>query len=140
MPAGTRLYYNNAGQGLSGNERQVPLPLRSKSGEPAYGILRGVLQRPMKNKPAGKNAVSLPDNEKGVFMENHINGTTLIGEIVEKYPEAVGVLFACGMHCIGCPASREESLEEACMVHGLDADLVINAVNEKIASSEKKTE
>ena len=73
-------------------------------------------------------------------MENHINGTTLIGEIVEKYPEAVGVLFACGMHCIGCPASREESLEEACMVHGLDADLVINAVNEKIASSEKKPE
>lgn len=66
-------------------------------------------------------------------MENYIDGTTLIGEIVMKYPEAVEILFACGMHCIGCPASQAESLEEACMVHGLDAELVIQAVNERIA-------
>lgn len=73
-------------------------------------------------------------------MESFVNGSTLIGEIVEKYPEAIGVLFACGMHCVGCPASQAESIEEACMVHGLEADLVINAVNKKIASSVKKSE
>ena len=66
-------------------------------------------------------------------MENFVNGSTLIGEIVNKYPETTEILFACGMHCFGCPASQAESLEEACMVHGLDAELVAKALNERIA-------
>jgi hybrid cluster-associated redox disulfide protein len=39
------------------------------------------------------------------------------------------------MHCLGCPASRNESLEEACMVHGIPAEQVIDAINEKIAEN-----
>jgi Domain of unknown function (DUF1858). len=67
-------------------------------------------------------------------MEEYINGETLIGEIVNTYPESIEVLLSCGMHCLGCPASQMESLQDACAVHGLDADEVINAVNAKIIS------
>lgn len=65
-------------------------------------------------------------------MEEYVTLETLIGEIVRTYPEAIEVLLACGMHCLGCPASRGESLEQACMVHGLDAEEVVNAVNARI--------
>ena len=40
-----------------------------------------------------------------------------------------------GMHCLGCPASQAESLEEACAVHGFDPAGIIDAINEKIAAS-----
>lgn len=53
----------------------------------------------------------------------------LIGEIVqmnEKYPE---ILMNAGMHCLGCPASSGESLEEACMVHGIDVDALLEELN-----------
>ncbi len=70
-------------------------------------------------------------------MEKYIDGNTLIGEIVNTYPEAIDVLLECGMHCLGCPASQEESLDEACMVHGLETDLVAAAVNRRIAESKK---
>ena len=67
------------------------------------------------------------------MAEQYVTGETLIGEIVTKYPEAVEILLSIGMHCLGCPHSRAESLEEACMVHGIPADQVIEAINEKIA-------
>ncbi len=57
----------------------------------------------------------------------------LIGEIVNNYPEAAGILMSCGMHCLGCPASQAESLEEACMVHGLDANQVLEILNKNIS-------
>lgn len=53
----------------------------------------------------------------------------LIGEIVqmnEKYPE---ILLEAGMHCLGCPASAGESLEEACAVHGIDVDELLDKLN-----------
>ena len=53
----------------------------------------------------------------------------LIGEIVqmnEKYPE---ILLDAGMHCLGCPASAGETLEEACVVHGIDVEEVIAKLN-----------
>ena len=61
---------------------------------------------------------------------------TLIGEIVANYPDAVDVLYESGMHCIGCPASQMESLEEACAVHGIDPDQVAAALNERIAEQQ----
>lgn len=66
---------------------------------------------------------------------NYVNGGTLVGEVVRTYPESVEVLTRCGMHCLGCPASQGESLENACVVHGLEADKVIAAVNQKIAET-----
>ena len=69
------------------------------------------------------------------MADTYVTGETLIGEIVTQYPEAVEVLLSIGMHCLGCPASRAESLEEACMVHGLPADGVVDAINKKIAAA-----
>lgn len=59
----------------------------------------------------------------------------LMGEILEsENAETIAtILQAEGMHCIGCPASQMESLEEACAVHGLDADSVLAKINAAIA-------
>ena len=54
---------------------------------------------------------------------------TTIGEILEKAPEKAEILLAIGMHCLGCPASQMETLEEACGVHGIDVQEVIAKLN-----------
>lgn len=54
----------------------------------------------------------------------------LIGEIIRKKPEAIETLMQFGMGCVGCPASQMESLEEAAMVHGLNLDILMAALNE----------
>ena len=66
-----------------------------------------------------------------------VNRKTLIGEIVNQYAERAEVLLGIGMHCLGCPASQAESLEDACAVHGVDPESVIKAINDKIADSGK---
>ena len=71
-------------------------------------------------------------------MDNtYVNEKTLIGEIVSQYPETAEVLYSIGMHCLGCPASQAESLEDACGVHGVDPKSVVKAINDKIAESRK---
>jgi len=47
------------------------------------------------------------------------------------------ILMQCGMHCVGCPSSIGESLEEACLVHGLDADAVMAQIQEYLATREQ---
>ena len=51
-----------------------------------------------------------------------------IGEILRANPEVAPVLMEAGMHCLGCPASQGESLEEAAMVHGIDIDDLMGAI------------
>ena len=51
-----------------------------------------------------------------------IEKTTKIGDLLDTNPEKAELLLSVGMHCLGCPASREETLEEACMVHGIDVE------------------
>lgn len=53
-----------------------------------------------------------------------------IGELLRTNPEAAPVLMEAGMHCLGCPSAQAESLEEAAMVHGIDADALITKLNE----------
>lgn len=72
------------------------------------------------------------EREVITVAKEYVNADTLIGEIVVQYPDAVDVLYECGMHCIGCPASQMESLAEACMVHGLEPDGVVEALNNRI--------
>ena len=43
------------------------------------------------------------------------------------------ILMESGMHCVGCPASQGESIEEACAVHGADADELVKKLNEYLA-------
>ncbi len=56
-----------------------------------------------------------------------------IGELLQVSPEAAPILMEVGMHCLGCPASQMETLEEAAMVHGLDADLLTEKINAYLA-------
>ena len=54
-----------------------------------------------------------------------------------KISETAEVLLGIGMHCLGCPASQAESLEDACAVHGFEPGPVVKAINDKIAESRK---
>ena len=60
-----------------------------------------------------------------------------IGELIAMDTNIIGILMGAGMHCIGCPASQAESLAEAAMVHGIDADALVNTVNEYLATKEQ---
>lgn len=53
----------------------------------------------------------------------------LIGELIRNKPESIDVLLNFGLGCVGCPASQMESLEEAAMVHGLDLNQLLKALN-----------
>ena len=51
------------------------------------------------------------------------------GELLEQFPEKADILLEAGMHCLGCPASQAETLEEACGVHGIDVDDLVKELN-----------
>ena len=58
-----------------------------------------------------------------------ISKDMLIGELLQKSDLIAPILMRAGMHCLGCPSSQGESLEEACMVHGIDCDALVNCIN-----------
>ena len=58
-----------------------------------------------------------------------ITKETTMGEMLQYDIGIAGVLMECGMHCVGCPSSIGESLEMACEVHGLNPDLVLDAIH-----------
>lgn len=60
-----------------------------------------------------------------------ITKDTVIGDILDIAPQTAPIFMAIGMHCLGCPSSRGESVEEACMVHGVDVDRLLALVNEE---------
>ena len=70
-------------------------------------------------------------------MAQHITKDMTIGDILRVDINIAPLLMSMGMHCLGCPASQGESLEEAAMVHGLDGDIVVKAVNEFLADKAK---
>ena len=64
-----------------------------------------------------------------------ITKETLIGEALAIDLDVVApVLLEMGMHCLGCPASQGESIEEACMVHGMNPDDIVNKINDALAA------
>ncbi len=63
---------------------------------------------------------------------------SLIGDILDNEIETAQFFFEIGMHCLGCPASRGETIEEACEVHGTDSDELVNKINEFLESKESK--
>lgn len=70
-------------------------------------------------------------------MAVEITKDMTIGEILQINQNMAGVLMAGGMHCIGCPASQGESLEEAAMVHGIDVDVLLARLNAFMEALEK---
>ncbi len=61
-----------------------------------------------------------------------ITKDTVIGDILDIAPETAPAFLSIGMHCLGCPASRGETVEEACAVHGVDVDDLLKSVNAMI--------
>ena len=61
---------------------------------------------------------------------------TVIGQILQDKPESIGTLMSFGMGCVMCPASQMETLEEASMVHGLDVNLLVDALNKEEEKAE----
>ena len=61
-----------------------------------------------------------------------ITKDTIIGDILDVAPQTAPIFLSIGMHCLGCPSSRGETVEEACMVHGVDADELLVELNKMV--------
>lgn len=58
-----------------------------------------------------------------------VTKSTLIGELLQIDADVAPILLGIGMHCLGCPSSQLESIEEAAYVHGIDPDLLVEKLN-----------
>ena len=58
-----------------------------------------------------------------------ITKETIIGDVLRLDPTTAPILMAAGMHCLGCPSAQGESLEMACLVHGIDVDDLVEELN-----------
>lgn len=70
-------------------------------------------------------------------MAKTVTKDMIIADLLKVDEAIVPILAMSGMGCVGCPASQGESLEEACFVHGIDADEVLKQINEYLALKEK---
>ena len=61
-----------------------------------------------------------------------ITKDTIIGDILDIAPATAPIFMSIGMHCLGCPASRGETVEQACMVHGVDVNELLEQLNATI--------
>ena len=61
----------------------------------------------------------------------------LIGQLLQIDPNIAPILMRAGMHCLGCPSSQMESLEEACMVHGIPVEKLVSVINEYLAQKQQ---
>ena len=69
-------------------------------------------------------------NGKERKIKMKVTKETLIGDILDHNVETARFFFEIGMHCLGCPHSRGESIADACMVHGTDADALVKKIND----------
>lgn len=60
---------------------------------------------------------------------SRVTKDTMIGELLRIDENVAPILLNIGMHCLGCPSSHMESIEEAAMVHGIDADMLVDEIN-----------
>jgi len=58
-----------------------------------------------------------------------ITKDTIIGDVLDLAPQTAPIFLSIGMHCLGCPSSRGETVEEDCAFHGVDVDKLLEAVN-----------
>ncbi len=66
-------------------------------------------------------------------MANKVTKDTIIIDVLRMNPETAQFFLEIGMHCLGCPSASGESIEQACMVHGVDADALVNKINDFLA-------
>lgn len=67
-------------------------------------------------------------------MAQSVTKDMIIGELIMIDKGIIPILMQAGMHCIGCPSSQGETLEEACMVHGMDVEALLTDINSYLAS------
>ena len=67
-------------------------------------------------------------------MAQQVSKTTMIGDLLGIDAGVAPILLSIGMHCLGCPSSQMETIEEAAMVHGVDADELVSKINEFLAA------
>ena len=65
-----------------------------------------------------------------------ITKDTIIGDILDIAPQTAPVFMSIGMHCLGCPASRGETVEQACMVHGVDVHALLEQINKLLSAAQ----
>ena len=65
-----------------------------------------------------------------------ITKDTIIGDILTIAPQATPLFMSIGMHCLGCPSARAETVEQACRVHGVDPNALLARVNAMIEAAE----
>lgn len=70
-------------------------------------------------------------------MAAKISKDMIIADILKVNMGIVPILLNEGMHCVGCPSAQGEALEEACMVHGIDVDALVDKINEFLANVEQ---
>ena len=63
-------------------------------------------------------------------MAATVTKTTMIGELLQIDQNIAPLLLGIGMHCLGCPSSQMETIEEAAMVHGIEPDALVDQINE----------
>ena len=63
-----------------------------------------------------------------------VTKNSIIGDVLDYNRDTAQFFFEIGMHCLGCPHSRGESIEDACAVHGTDADELVKQLNEYFAN------
>ena len=59
---------------------------------------------------------------------------SIIGDVLDFDVDTARFFFEIGMHCLGCPSARGESIADACEVHGTDADELVEKINKYLAS------
>lgn len=72
--------------------------------------------------------------EGGNWTMASVTKNMTIGEAIQKDQNIIEILLNYGMHCVGCPSAQGETLEEACIVHGLDVGPLVEEINVYLSS------
>jgi len=79
----------------------------------------------------------IQQRKEGFYMAK-VTRDMIIGDILKLDRGTAPILMSIGMHCLGCPSSSGESLEDACAIHGVDVDKIVDELNNYLASKENK--
>ncbi len=71
---------------------------------------------------------------RGEYIMAQITKDTIIADVLRIDPETAPFFLEIGMHCLGCPSASGESVEQACMVHGVNCDELVAKINNFLAS------
>jgi hybrid cluster-associated redox disulfide protein len=74
-----------------------------------------------------------PKRYKEDIRMAQVNKSTMIGELLQIDQNIAPILLNIGMHCLGCPSSQMETIEQAAMVHGIDPDALVKEINDFLA-------